>query len=223
VIVGERKPLDEIIEQLEGAKKILLAGCGTCVSVCMAGGEKEVGLLATELRMALKLRGVEATTSEITVQRQCDEEFLEAMAGAVAGHDVILSTGCGAGIQFVARRFAPVRVVPALNTKFIGVTLGPGDWAEYCQACGDCVLHLTGGICPVSRCSKSLLNGPCGGSSKGHCEISTEVECAWQLIYDRLKAQGRLEQMGRVVKPKDWRSSRDGGPRRVRREEQKKP
>jgi ferredoxin len=223
MIVGERKPLEEIIEQLEGATKVLVAGCGTCVSVCMAGGEKEVGLLATELRMALALRGVEATTDEVTVQRQCDAEFLDAMAGAVAGHDVVLSTGCGAGVQFLARRFAPVRVIPGINTKFIGVTLEPGEWAEYCQACGDCVLHLTGGICPVARCSKSLLNGPCGGSSKGHCEIGAETECAWQLIYDRLAAQGRLAQLSKVIAPKSWRTSRDGGPRRVTREEQKKP
>lgn len=221
MIVAERKPLDEIIASVGEARDILVAGCGTCVAVCMAGGQQEAALLASELRMALKIRGVEAEVTEATAQRQCDDEFLEELVQAVEGKDLVVSTGCGAGVQFLARRFEPLRVVPALNTDFIGVTLERGSWVEYCQACGDCVLEITGGICPIARCSKSLLNGPCGGSSGGKCEIDPEVDCAWQLIHDRLAAQGRLDQISEVIEPKDWRTSRDGGPRRLRREERR--
>ena len=217
MIVAERKPLDELLASLEGAREILVAGCGSCVAVCMAGGQQETVMAASELRLALELRGTPATVTAATAQRQCDDEFIDELVEAVEGKDVVLSLACGAGVQLLAQRFAPLRVVPGLNTDFIGVTLERGRWTEYCQACGDCVLDLTGGICPIARCSKSLLNGPCGGSSNGHCEISPDVECAWQLIHDRLTAQGRLHQINKVIEPKNWKTSRDGGPRQVTR------
>ncbi len=218
MIVAERKPFEEILDSLEGAERIGVVGCGTCVAVCMAGGETEVGTLAAELRMALKLRGHEVNTFEATPQRQCDQEFIEVIAEEVQGCDVVLSMACGAGVQMMSDFLAPKRVVPGLNTRFIGVTKGPGHWMEFCRACGECVLDQTGGICPVARCSKGLLNGPCGGSQDGRCEIDPEVECAWQLIYDRLKAQGRLDLMERFVKPRNWRSGHHGGPRQLRRD-----
>ncbi len=221
MIVGDRKPLDEIIESLEGARKVLVAGCGTCVAVCMAGGEKEVQLLASELRMAAKLRNLDLAVTEASAQRQCDMEYLETLKNDVKGVDLVLSMACGAGVQFLAQRYVPMQVVPAINTNFIGVAKGVGEWAEFCQQCGDCVLAETGGICPIARCSKSLLNGPCGGSAKGKCEVGQEVECAWQLIYDRMKALGRLDRLDKVRQPKTWRTSRDGGPRKVVREDQK--
>ncbi len=222
MIVAERKPLKEILSFVEDADRIAVVGCGTCVAVCMAGGEKEVGLLAMELRMALELRGRSPVITEETVQRQCEEEFVAPLEDLMATHDVIVSIGCGAGVQFLAARFAKARLVPGLNTQFIGVVREPGEFTEFCQACGDCTLHLTGGICPIARCSKSLLNGPCGGSSKGHCEIDESVECAWQLIYDKLKAEGRLHLLEEIRPVKNWRNSRDGGPRRTVREEYKK-
>ena len=221
MIVASRKPLEEILDALETAEKILVAGCGTCVSVCMAGGEKEAGLLATEIRMALKLRGRDVSVTTATVQRQCETEFVETLAPEAADRDIIVSIGCGAGVQFIAQHFQNIRVIPGLNTEFIGVVKEPGQFAEYCGACGDCVLHLTGGICPIARCSKSLLNGPCGGSSGGFCEIGNDVACAWQLIYDKLKAAGRLDLMTLINAPKNWKTNRDGGPRRAERKEQK--
>jgi hypothetical protein len=187
----------------------------------MAGGDKEAKLLANELRLGLKARGKSAEVDVATVQRQCDMEFLEELSTKVEGKDVVVSVACGAGIQFMAKRYEPVLVLPGVNTSFIGVNLGPGDWAEYCQSCGDCVLHLTGGICPIARCSKSLLNGPCGGSDNGHCEINAEIDCAWYLIHERLKAIGRLDMLNRVIPPKSWKTSRDGGPRRITLEDSK--
>jgi hypothetical protein len=102
-----------------------------------------------------------------------------------------------------------------LNTSFLGLPKEQGVWAERCAACGDCILHLTGGICPIARCSKSLLNGPCGGSEDGHCEIDPEVDCAWQLIYDRLTSMNKTHVLLNIQPPKNWKTSRDGGPRKI--------
>ncbi|MBM4319628.1 MAG: hypothetical protein FJ125_06640 [Deltaproteobacteria bacterium] len=221
MIVGERKPLEEILASIEDVSRVLVAGCGTCVSVCMAGGEKEVGLLAEELRMAARLRGKALEVVEATAQRQCDMEYLETLQEQVRDAQCVISVACGAGVQFLAQRYAPTRVVPGVNTRFIGVARDVGEWAEFCQSCGDCLLAETGGICPIARCSKSLLNGPCGGSARGKCEIDPEVECGWQLIYDRMVALQRLDRLAEVRPVRGWQTSRDGGPRRLVREDQK--
>ncbi len=221
MIVASRKPLEEIIEAVASENNILVVGCGTCVAVCMAGGEKEAGLLTVELRMALKLQGKSPDIATVTIQRQCEAEFVETLQSHVADRDVVISIGCGAGVQFLARTFENKRIIPGLNTEFIGVVSAPGEFQEVCGACGDCVLGLTGGICPIARCSKSLLNGPCGGSSKGHCELGDEIPCAWQLIYDKLAAMNQLSLMEKINAPKDWSTNRDGGPRRTVRKEQK--
>ena len=133
--------------------------------------------------------------------------------------DVVLSLGCGIGVQAIAEHFPDTWVVPGLNTTFLGLPSEQGVWAERCAACGDCVLGLTGGICPIARCSKSLLNGPCGGSEDGHCEIDPDTDCAWQLIYDRLISKNKLDLLLELQPTKDWRTSRDGGPRKIIRED----
>jgi ferredoxin len=219
MIVGEQKPLEEIKDLVAEYERILVLGCGTCVTVCFAGGEKEVGILASSLRMATRIDGQEKVFDEATVQRQCEWEFLDAVKGEIEDHDLVLSMACGIGVQAIVERFPDSRVVPAVNTTFLGIPEEHGLWAERCAACGNCILHLTAGICPIARCAKSLLNGPCGGSQQGKCEIDPEVPCAWQLIYDRLKAQGRLDQLSEIMPAKDWSTSRHGGPRRMLRED----
>ncbi|SFM50802.1 methylenetetrahydrofolate reductase C-terminal domain-containing protein [Thermodesulforhabdus norvegica] len=220
MVVAERKPIKEILEMMAGYKKILLVGCKGCVTVCCAGGTKEVGILASALRIARKKDGNPIEIVEYTLERQCDPEYIEQVSSIVEGDGVeaILSMACSVGPQYMAKRYA-VPVYPALNTTFIGGSLEHGVWAEFCQACGNCVIHHFGGICPVSRCSKSLFNGPCGGSAGGKCEISKEVDCAWHLIYERMKALGRLDDMAKIFPIKDWSTSRDGGPRKVVRED----
>jgi len=222
MIIAERKPIDELKSIVEPYERILLVGCGTCVAVCFAGGEKETATLASLLRMATRLDGHEKTFDEAIVQRQCEWEFLDEIKDRVDDYDLILSLACGIGVQAIVERFPQVRVAPALNTTFLGLPVEQGVWAERCQACGNCILHLTGGICPIARCAKSLLNGPCGGSQNGHCEIDPNVDCAWHLIYERLKAQGQLELLEEIQPPKDWSTSRDGGPRRIVREDLKR-
>ncbi len=215
MIIAEQKPLSEIKQLVGDAQKVLVVGCGTCVTVCFAGGEREAAILATSLRMASKLDGNAKEVTEVTVQRQCEWEYLDPIAEQVQQADVVLSLGCGVGVQAIVERFPTAWVVPGLNTKFLGLPTEQGVWAERCAACGDCILGITGGICPIARCSKSLLNGPCGGSEGGHCEIDPEVPCGWQLIYDRLKSMGRLEVLFEVQPPKNWRTARDGGPRKI--------
>ena len=223
MIVAEAKPFDEVKTLVAGAEKILVVGCGTCVTVCFAGGSREAAITASMLRMAGKMDGNERQVTDMTVQRQCEWEYLDAIADAVGKVDVVLSLGCGIGVQAIAERFPNAWVVPGLNTKFMGLPLEQGVWAERCAACGDCILGLTGGVCPIARCSKQLLNGPCGGSIDGHCEISEDVPCAWQLIYDRLAAMGRLDALMDIQPPKNWRTSRDGGPRKIVREDLRLP
>ncbi len=204
MIVGERKSLEQIEAMIRGFEKILIAGCGTCVAVSMAGGEKEVEELAAQLRMKGKMAGKQRTIDEITVTRQCDKEYLEQLAKYVDEYDAIISTACGAGVQFLAERYDGKIVLPALNTLFLGVAEGPGVWSQRCMACSDCVLDQTGGICPMTICAKNLLNGPCGGTDGGKCEVNGQKDCAWTLIYNRMKKLGRLDYLKKIQPPKDY-------------------
>ncbi len=219
MIVAEQKPLSELKTLIDSAEKVLVVGCGTCVTVCFAGGSREAAITAASLRMSSKLDGNGRQVTDVTVQRQCEWEYLDQIAEQVEGADIVLSLGCGIGVQAIAEHFPQSWVVPGLNTSFLGLPTEQGVWAERCAACGDCVLGLTGGICPIARCSKSLLNGPCGGSEAGHCEINPEIECAWQLIYDRLSSKDKLHVLLDLQPPKNWRTSRDGGPRKIVRKD----
>jgi len=219
VIIAERKSLEELKTLIAESEKVLVVGCGTCVTVCFAGGSREAAITSSSLRMASKLEGNNREITDITVQRQCEWEYLDQIAEQVADVDVVLSLGCGIGVQAIAEHFPNSWVVPGLNTTFLGIPTEQGVWEERCAACGDCILGLTGGICPIARCSKSLLNGPCGGSEDGHCEIDPEVPCAWQLIYDRLASKDRLHVLMDLQPPKNWSTSRDGGPRKIVRED----
>ncbi len=221
MIKAEQKPIEEILDMISPFKKILVAGCGGCVTVCLSGGEKEVKVLSDTLRTYRERAENPIEILEYVNTRQCEPEFLDPMRDLVEGVEAILSTACGVGVQTLAERFPDKIVLPALNTKFMGTTVEHGVWAERCAGCGNCILHITGGICPIARCSKSLMNGPCGGSSDGKCEVNPDIPCAWQLIYDRLKAIGKLEQIYEPLPPKSWRTAWYGGPRKMVREDLK--
>jgi ferredoxin len=219
MIVADKKPIEEIIKEIENYSRVLILGCNECVTVCEAGGKKEVGILASALRMYFLNQGKEMKIDEVTLERQCDHEYLEEIRERVDKYDAVLSLACGVGVQFMAEKYQTLPVYPGVNTCFLGVTEKRGLWTERCQACGKCILAKTAGICPVSRCAKRLLNGPCGGSTKGKCEISKEVDCAWQLIVDRLKALGKMDDYENIIPLKDWSTDRAGGPRKVARED----
>ena len=219
MIVGEQKPIAEIKKIVGTASKLLILGCGTCVKTCFAGGEDEVATLASALRLAFKKDGKEIEIEEFTVERQCEDEFIAESASAIARNDTVLSLACGAGVQAIARRFFQTPVLPGVNTTFIGVLESQGVFTEECSGCGNCELAIFGGICPITRCSKKLLNGPCGGSIQGICEVNPEIECAWQLIIQRLTALGQLDNLRIYIPPKNWSSSNAGGPRKLIRED----
>ncbi|ACN16170.1 putative zinc-finger protein [Desulforapulum autotrophicum HRM2] len=219
MIIADKKPIEEIIEEIKGFQRILVLGCNECVTVCEAGGKKEVEVLASLLRMHSIKEGEKKTIDERTLERQCDHEYIEEVRDIIDQYDAVLSLACGVGVQFMAEKYKTTPVLPGVNTCFLGATEQRGVWTERCQACGSCVLAATAGICPISRCAKRVMNGPCGGSTKGKCEINPELDCVWQLIIDRLKALGRLDDYEIVAPIKDWSTERAGGPRKVTRED----
>lgn len=221
MIVGDSKPLEEILEMIQGKEKVLVLGCRGCVTVCNVGGEKEVGILATMLRIARKKAGLAPTVDERTIERQCDPEYIEELAEVAESYDAIISIACGVGPQFMSERYPKVPVYPGINTTFIGGALEHGVWSERCQSCGNCLVHNFGGLCPIARCSKSIMNGPCGGSANKKCEISPDVDCIWHLIVEKMAGMGRLKELERVWPVKNWITSRDGGPRKRVREDLK--
>lgn len=223
MIVADQKPLKEIQDMLEGRGKVLAIGCGTCVTVCLAGGRQETAALAASLRMAAGVGGRAVEIDEAIVQRQCEWEYIDPLADRLENYDAVLSLGCGVGVQTLAERFPGTRVFPALNTRFMGMPTSHGVWEERCIGCGNCILDKTGGICPVSRCAKHLFNGPCGGSENGHCEVAKTTRCAWHMIWERADTLGMVEGLMDITPPKDWSSSRDGGPRRIVREDLRLP
>lgn len=215
MIVASPKSITELKSIIAGHRKVLFVGCGTCVTVCLAGGEREVGILAYAMRMARRLDKNPVEISQTTIERQCDNEFLKDLAEPASGVEAIVSFGCGAGVQAIAERFPDKPVYAGLDTQFLGILEGQAVWTEKCLGCGSCMLAHFGGICPITRCAKRLLNGPCGGSLEDRCEVDPEKPCAWQLIYKRLKAIGQLDRLEEIVPPKDWSTAWYGGARRV--------
>ena len=210
--ITEQKPLEEISEALSGVEKVYVVGCGTCATMCHTGGKSEVLDMKEKLEAAGK-----KVTGWMVVPTACDEltrDALEENAKDVEEADGILAMTCAFGVQTIIL-YTNKPVYPSLNTLFVGKEDTPGHFIEVCMQCGNCILAKTAGICPLVRCAKSLLNGPCGGSVDGKCEISPDVPCAWQMIYDRLAALGQLDKLEEIVPIRDWSTSSAGGPRRV--------
>jgi ferredoxin len=212
VVKGKRKPLEEIKSTINPFNNILIVGCGGCVSVCLAGGQKETNTLKADLSRLYKQDKTRKCFKTITIERQCNMQFLAELDEIVKEYDCLLSMACGAGVQYLAERFPQKPVFPAINTVAIGVDREIGIYEENCRACGACVLAYTGGICPVTRCAKGLFNGPCGGTIKGGlCEISMcedchDIPCAWNDIYERLKEQNRLDYILNIQTPMQWKN-----------------
>lgn len=220
MIIAEWKPISEIVENLREHRKVLVVGCATCVAECAAGGEREVETMAPLIRMAMNKEGnsIEVTTK--TLERQCEWEFVEELAPIVTEVDAVVSLACGIGVQALAERFSEVPVYPAVNTTALAIREEPGLWASRCVACGNCVLDETLGLCPIARCAKSILNGPCGGTlDGGKCEIDEDTDCVWYLIYERANARRQVDALLTIKKTKDWSNSDHGGPKRVLRED----
>jgi len=219
MIVCQQKPVAWIRERLGSARRVVVLGCGTCSTVCFAGGEREVEELCCSLQLARRDGEADVEFEGATCKRVCDWEFVEPLRATLEGADAIVSLACGAGSNLLADKLETVAVIPGVDTAFLGSNAGPESWTEMCAACGDCIIDQTFGFCPVARCAKTLLNGPCGGSSNGKCEVNPEVDCVWAKIVERARALGRLAELERIIPPKDWSAARHGGQRSVRRED----
>ncbi|HUL01448.1 MAG TPA: methylenetetrahydrofolate reductase C-terminal domain-containing protein [Nitrospirota bacterium] len=215
MIIGEQKPIAEIWEMIKGYRRIIVFGCNSCVAVCHAGGIKQAEILASLLRMMAAQEGIEKNVEFLACERQCEPEFIMSQAETLKKQDLVLSIACGVGVNLVSALILDTPIFPGLNTEFYGAVPRAGVFEEVCAGCGNCILHLTGGICPIARCAKSILNGPCGGTNKGKCEISPDVDCAWYLIVERMKHLGTFERLFEIQPPKNWATSTHGGPRRV--------
>ena len=210
MVIAKLKPLEEIIEMIKDKKKILNVGCAGCTALCLAGGQREVDALNSQLKKDFKEKGMNVDVIGYTVERQCEMEFIEELKPLDEGCDAIISMACGAGVQYVAEKFTGIPVYPTLNTTFIGVNKDIGWYEEKCRSCGDCQLAYTGGICPVTRCAKSIFNGPCGGTQEGKCEVSKDIDCAWYKIYERLKEQNRLDNITLIKSTMKWMNQIQG-------------
>ncbi|WP_457551575.1 methylenetetrahydrofolate reductase C-terminal domain-containing protein [Desulfobacula sp.] len=219
MIVGEHKPIEEIIESVKEFSNVLVVGCQTCVAVSLTGGDKAARSMAQALTHAFKDYKTLHIFENSVLERQCEKDWIEPFFDLPQGVDAILSLACGAGVQTMADIFKGIPVLPGLNTTFLGAQDQTGVFNEKCAGCGDCLLGLTGGICPITRCAKKLLNGPCGGSTNGKCEISIstgrDVDCAWHLIVERLKELGKLDNYEKISEMKNWTPGGFGGPRQL--------
>lgn len=219
MIVADRKPIEEILGMVEDCKKILVVGCKGCVTVCNVGGLKEVEVLASTMKIARKKAGNPLDVAEHVLERQCDKEYVSQLGEEVNDYDAVVSMACGVGPQFLSEMYKDQSFLPAVNTTFFGGATEHGVWEERCAGCGTCGIHNFGGLCPVARCAKSLLHGPCGGSSSGICEVHKETECIWDSIVRKKMEQGQLDDLLGVKPAKNWKTARDGGPRKSVREE----
>ncbi|MDD5173944.1 MAG: methylenetetrahydrofolate reductase C-terminal domain-containing protein [Candidatus Omnitrophica bacterium] len=207
MIITKQKSLKEIIKYLGGEERIFLVGCGECSTTCKTGGEDEV----RNMKEALEREGKVVTGYSIPtapcIAAKVKLEFAKHRK-EIESSDAILVFACGLGIQSVkenTRVKKPIHV--GCDTLFMGAIDSGGSFLERCSACGDCVLEFTGSICPITRCAKGLINGPCGGQNKGKCEVDKDMDCAWILIYNELKAQGRLHLLKEKHPPKDYSKS----------------
>jgi ferredoxin len=200
MIITKQKSMEKIIEMLEPFPKVFIVGCGTCSTSCMTGGEDQVIEMAEKLGDRVLGSKVVEDPCDIRLDRRDLREYKEQIKDA----DAILVMSCGVGVQTIGD-YADKVVIPALDTLFIGETERLGKFHDRCKACGECILDETGGVCPLTRCAKGLLNGPCGGQVNGKCEVGNyEEDCAWVQIYDRLKEQDRLELFTKFRPPRDY-------------------
>jgi len=213
MIITKQKSFEDITRFLASSPGVFIVGCSLCATTCKTGGEEEVKEMEKKLQDKGKL-----VSGWVILDPAChilnNKKYFRENKEKLDQADSILVLACGNGIQAVSESIDKT-VYPGCDTLFLGEIIRFGNYEERCQLCGECILDRSGGICPVTRCSKSLLNGPCGGVEDGKCEINPEIECGWQLIIDRLEKQGRLHLLEEIIPPKDWSKSRDGGLRKL--------
>ena len=192
MIITQKKPIEEVMAMVGNAKTVAIVGCGSCATACQTGGEPQIA----ELKAALEKVGKTVVATTIPDYCCMNLGVKGKMKAIVAANpDCVICMSCGDGVQCVAKNAPGIPVNPSNNTMYLGEAVRFGVWEESCKMCGDCVLGQTGGICPITQCAKSLVNGPCGGQKNGKCEVNPENDCAWIKIYERLSANNQLEKL----------------------------
>jgi ferredoxin len=204
VIITKQKDLKEVLRYLDGQGRVFIIGCGECSTTCKTGGEAEVRAAKEALEKSGKSVTGYCIPSAPCVASQTKLELAKNRK-PIEASDAVLVLACGLGAQTVKENLRIAKDVHiGCDTLFMGATDSHGAFLEKCSACGDCVLESTAIICPVTCCPKSLLNGPCGGQNKGKCEVDKDKDCAWILIYNELKKQGKLKLLKEPRPPKDY-------------------
>ncbi len=206
MITAQRKPMEEIVKNLIGKKKVLVVGCDGCTAFHRVGGQKQVGEFAKLLKINTKLKNIYIEIIESCVEKQCGKELVEdALNEVIKGCDAVISLACGAGVQQIAEIYETIPVYPANDTFLVGIENRKEEkLVEVCMGCGDCILGETVGICPKTRCRKGLLNGPCAGIHDGLCELSTnenKIPCAWIEICNKMVEMGMKDKILEIRMP----------------------
>ena len=202
MIITKLKSIEEILKLLGNKESIFIIGCGACASACFTGGENECNELKKKLEEVGK-RVTGYTVIDETCHIPLVKKELRKHNDKLEKTDSFIVLACGAGTQAVSSSFINKPVYPGVDTCFLGTIERVGNFTEYCSMCGECIIGDTAGICPVTRCGKGLLNGPCGGVINGKCEINIDNDCVWVLIYNRLKAMGELNRFKNIHNPKN--------------------
>lgn len=207
MIITEQKSLEEILKSLQDYSKVFIIGCGECSAACKTGGKEEVEKVKQDLEKQGKMILGTAIPEAPCVASKVKTELAKNIK-ALKEAEAILVLACGLGAQSVKDNDRiGLAVIPGCNTLCGAVMDAKGDFYEKCSMCGDCVLAVTGGVCPVTLCPKGLLNGPCGGMNKGKCEVDKERDCAWVVIYKELDKQKRLGEFRKIHSPKDYKKT----------------
>lgn len=202
MIITKQKNFDDLLHSI-GSKPVFLVGCSQCATICHTGGKDDV----LALKQALETKQI-PVSGWVILEPAChqmnDKRMLKDYAEELKKSAKVLVLACGNGVQTLVGLLTDKEIIAGTDTMFLGEISHVNDFNKRCVLCGECLLDLFGGLCPVSQCPKSMLNGPCGGSSKGKCEINLQVECVWDRIIQNLKKQGMLQTLSVIQKPKDW-------------------
>jgi len=205
MIITRQKDFDKLLASISDGP-VFIIGCSECATLCKTGGEDEI----IKMKEDLQKKNID-TTGWVILDPAChlqnDKRLLKNHKNEIEKAKKILVLACGNGVQTVSEVINDIDIIPGTDSLFLGEIKRLSDFEKRCIMCGDCIQDLFEGVCPIARCPKGMLNGPCGGSIQGKCEISSELECIWDIIYKRLKEKGQLNRLKEIKKPKDWSKS----------------
>jgi len=205
MIITKQKELEKILIAIEDGP-VFLIGCSECATLCHTGGEEEI----LTMKSILEKKNI-PVTGWVILDPAChlnnDKRLLKPHMNEIKKSKKVVVFACGNGTQTVSEIITDIDIIPGTDTLFLGEIKRANDFEKRCVLCGECIQDLFDGFCPIARCPKSVLNGPCGGSVDGKCEVNPDLECVWVLIYKKLKEKGQLDRLKKIKEPKDWSKS----------------